>query len=229
SFTLVHYERILLTKKLTQSALLDSLFLGVTGGITAMVVAGILAIYIRRNARAGNFVDGVTKFPAAFSHVIIGIGFLIAFSGPPLHLAGTLTILFLAYVIMYLPEASIAANSAFSQVGKELVEASEMAGAGEARTFRKIILPLTLPGMLSGAALVFVLMIGELTASSMLAGVRFPVVGFVIIDIWESGQFGELAALATTITVLASGIIALLFGWLHFYRRRHGMGAQKIT
>ncbi|WP_173934441.1 iron ABC transporter permease [Chelativorans sp. Marseille-P2723] len=227
SLTLAHYERILFTKQLTQKALFDSLLLGVTGGVTAMVIAGILALYIRRNASSGPIVDGVTKFPAAFSHVVIGIGFLVAFSGPPLHLAGTLLILFLAYIVMYLPEASIAASSAFAQVGKELVEASEVAGAGEARTFRKIIMPLTLPGMLSGAALVFVLMIGELTASSMLAGVRYPVIGFVIIDIWESGQFGELAAVATTITVLASAVIASVFGWMHYYRRRHGLGAQK--
>jgi iron(III) transport system permease protein len=225
--TLAHYERILFNKPLTQWALFDSLLLGVTGGLTAMILAGILAIYIRRNASGGSFVDSVTKFPAAFSHVVIGIGFLVAFSGPPLHLAGTLMILFLAYIIMYLPEASIAANSALSQVGKELIEASEVAGAGEARTFRKIIMPLTLPGMLSGAALVFVLMIGELTASSMLAGVRYPVIGFVIIDIWESGQFGELAAVATTITVLASAVIAAVFAWMHFYRRRHGLGAQR--
>jgi len=228
SFTLSHYTRILFERQITRSALLNSITLGLLGALTGMLIAGLFALYIRAKPRLGGIVDSLTKLPSAFSHIVIGIGFLVAFSGPPFHLAGTILILFLAYLILYLPEASIAANSALSQVSNELSEASIMSGAGEGRTFWQVVLPLMLPGMVSGAALVFVLILGELTASYLLAGVRFPVAGFVIIDIWESGQFGELAALATSVTLLASGIIAIVFSWLHFYRVSHGLASRSV-
>jgi len=48
------------------------------------------------------------------------------------------------------------------------------------------------PGMIVGWALLFVLIAGEITASSMLAGTRNPVIGFVVLDLW--GQWVILAA-----------------------------------
>jgi iron(III) transport system permease protein len=82
------------------------------------------------------------------------------------------------------------------------MEASAVCGASEGRTFLKVVLPLMLPGLIAGWALVFVLMSGEVTASSLLAGIGRPVVGFVILDVWEAGTFGNLAALAGTFAVL---------------------------
>jgi iron(III) transport system permease protein len=122
-------------------------------------------------------------------------------------MSGTLVLLFIVYIILHLPEASIAATAAVSQVGKDLLEASETSGASQSRTFRKILLPLIVPGFVSGWALLFVLTAGELTASSLLAGIRNPVVGFVLLDIWEQGTFGTLAALAFTFTLITSTVV----------------------
>jgi iron(III) transport system permease protein len=147
------------------------------------------------------------------------VGVLLAFSGPPFNLSGTLVLLLMTYIVIHMPEASIAANAAVAQVGKELLEASSTSGATEGRTFREILMPLTLPGMVSGWALLFVLMAGELTASALLAGARNPVIGFVILDIWEQGTFGTLAALAFSFTIITSSIV-IIVTWLS-RRRTH--------
>lgn len=210
TFTLGNYYNVLIERPITRVGFQHSLGLGLVGGFVAIFLGALMAIYAKSAPGVvGRTVDGVTKLPAALSHIVIGVGFLLAFSGPPFNLSGTLFLLFLCYIVLHMPEASIAANAAVSQVGDDLLEASSVAGASQGRTFRKVLLPLVLPGLVSGWALLFVLMAGELTASALLAGTRNPVVGFVILDIWEQGTFGALAALAFSFTLITSTIVLI--------------------
>jgi len=219
-FTLDNFYNALIERPLTRMGFLHSLSLGVIGGLIGILLGAVIALYVRNTkGMGGRIVDGVTKLPAALSHIVIGVGILLAFSGPPFNLSGTLVLLLITYIVIHMPEASIAANAAVAQVGKELLEASSTSGASEGRTFREVLMPLTLPGMVSGWALLFVLMAGELTASALLAGARNPVIGFVILDIWEQGTFGTLAALAFSFTIITSSIV-IIVTWLS-RRRTH--------
>jgi iron(III) transport system permease protein len=219
-FGLHNFRDILFRDRISANALRFSMTLGAIGGAVGMTIAAVVVLYIHSaRASAGSFVDAVTKFPGALSNIVIGVGFLFAFSGPPFNLSGTLLLLFLAYLTIYMPQASIAAGSALSQVGTELSEASYVCGAGEGRTVRSIMMPLMLPGLVNGWALLFVLMATELAASSLLAGVGNPVIGFVIIEIWSAGTYGKLAALATTVTFLSAGVIAVAFTASRWLRR----------
>ncbi|MGN6488782.1 MAG: ABC transporter permease [Devosia sp.] len=210
-FTLDNFYSALIERPLTRVGFLNSIGLGIVGGFIGILLGAVIALYVRNaTGTGGRIVDAVTKLPAALSHIVIAVGILLAFSGPPLNLSGTLIILMMTYIVIHMPEASIAANAAVAQVGKELLEASSTSGASEGRTFREVLIPLTLPGMVSGWALLFVLMAGELTASALLAGSRNPVIGFVILDIWEQGTFGTLAALAFTFTIITSSIVLVV-------------------
>ncbi|HTM79173.1 MAG TPA: ABC transporter permease subunit, partial [Devosia sp.] len=210
TFTLDNFYEALIGRPMTREGLRNSLTMGVLAGGVGMFIAALVALYVKNARRSvGRVLDGVMKFPAALSHIVIAVGFLLAFSGPPFNMSGSLILLFIVYIILHLPEASIAATAAISQVGRDLLEASETCGASQGRTFRKILLPLILPGFVGGWALLFVLTAGELTASSLLAGVRNPVVGFVILDIWDQGTFGTLAALAFSFTVITTVIVSI--------------------
>jgi iron(III) transport system permease protein len=109
-----------------------------------------------------------------------------------------------------LPQASVAADAASSQIGRELDEASHVSGAGTGRTLWRVSLPLMLPGLAAGWALLFVRMVGDLTASAMLAGNANPVVGFRILDIFQNGSYALLAALATVLTAISSAIVLVV-------------------
>jgi iron(III) transport system permease protein len=139
--------------------------------------------------------------------VVIAVAMVLAFSGVPFNLSGTFTILVLAYMVLYLPQAFVQATSAFVQVGDTLREAAGVAGAGPGRIFRSVLLPLMAPGLAAGWALVFVMMSGDVTASTMLAGPNTPVVGFVIINEWETGTFAGIATLAVIITLVSSAVV----------------------
>lgn len=216
NFTLRNYAQLLDPRGTTFEALRNSILLGVVTALVAIVVATIIAYFGERRPRSiiARAADGVIKLPAALSHVVIALALIIAFSGPPFALQGTLVLLFLGYLIMYLPQASVNANSALSQLGPALTEASLVSGASEMRTFFKIVFPLMGPGLVAGWVMVFVMAAGDLTASAMLSSPRSPVVGFVMLDLATSGTYGSVAALGAVITLVTSvvGGLVLLFG-----------------
>lgn len=203
-------RRAIIDDSTTQEALLNSLGLGLLGATIGIGVAAVVALYVSKAGRLGRFLDGAIKFPSTLSHIVLAVGFVLALAGPPFELGGTLTILLLAYLALYLPQAAVAADAAVAQVGGELPEASRVGGAGEARTFRRVYLPLMLPGLITGWALLFVRMIGDLTASSILAGTGNPVVGFRILEIYQNGSYATLAALSTVLTLISCAVVLVV-------------------
>lgn len=213
-WSLDNYARVLLDNDFTKSAFQHSLGLGVVGASVAMCIAALIVFYVQRNAhsRIARGIDGTTKLPAALSHVIVGLALIATFAGPPFNLGGTLLILFLGYLVLYLPQATITAGSALSQIDASLSEASLMAGASQGRTFRRVAVPLMAPGLVAGWIFVFVLMAGDVTASVMLASSRTPVVGFVMIDLFANSTYPVLAAMGAVISIITSAVVlAALF------------------
>lgn len=208
--SLQHFEG-LFTAGITKRALTTSLTLGVVGATIGMLIAAILMEYARdRGGWRATTVLGIVRLPGAVINVVLGVGFLIVLGAPPFNLQGTALILLLAYIVIYMPQAATAAGSAIEQVGGELIESARMAGAGKGRVFRRITLPLILPGLAAGWAMIFVVMVGDLTASALLAGTRNPVVGFVILDIWENGLYSALAALSALISIISTAAVMLV-------------------
>ncbi|MBB4932644.1 iron(III) transport system permease protein [Lipingzhangella halophila] len=199
---------------LTSQALGNSLGLGVVGGLIGILAAAAVSLYVaRRRTVLAGAVDAGIKLPAAVSNMVIAVGILLVFGGGPFMLSGTLTILLIGYLALYLPQASIAADAAVSGVGDELPEASAVAGATPFRTFRKVHLPLMLPGLVAGWALLFIRMVGDLTASAILAGTGNSVVGFRILEVFTSGSYALLASLSTVLVLVTGTVLAAVLAY----------------
>jgi iron(III) transport system permease protein len=178
--------------------------LGIAGSLFTLLASAVVMVNAVNTGGPQEKAIGVlTKMPAALSHLVIAAGVMIGFGGAPFFLANSIVILGIAYFVLYIPKASIAAEAAFRQVGSQLSEASRISGAGGARTMRRIILPLMLPGLAAGWALIFVSIVGELTASLILAGPHNLVMGYLIMTSYESGTYSQLAALATVIALMS--------------------------
>jgi spermidine/putrescine transport system permease protein len=76
----------------------------------------------------------------------------------------------LCLVYIFLPFVCIPIYTSFEQISKSLVEASKDLGANSWVTFRKVIFPLILPGVISGGTLALVLTLGDFLAASLLGG-----------------------------------------------------------
>lgn len=200
--------------RVTQRALRNSLLLGVFGGLIGISAAAVVALFVAKTRNTmSRVMDGAIKLPAAISNIVIAVGIVLIFAGPPFRLAGTLTILLMGYLALYMPQGSVAADAAAGQVGKELPEASHISGAGRGRTFRKIYLPLMVPGLVAGWALLFIRMAGDLTASAILAGTRNPVVGFRILEVYTGGSYALLASLSTVLVMITCTVLVLVTGY----------------
>jgi len=205
------FREVLFEDGITIKAMRNSISLGIIGATIGITAAAILALFVQGSGkRVGRFVDGSIKFPASISSIVLAVGFTLAFSGAPFYLNGTFMILLLAYLALYLPQASVAADAAAAQVGSDLVEASRIAGAAGGRTFLRVSLPLMIAGLAAGWALLFVRMISDLTVSAILAGSNNPVVGFRILEIYESGSLASLAALSSLLTMVSMFVIIVL-------------------
>jgi len=199
-------------------SLANSLSLAVLGATIAMLIAAVFSLYLRSsNSRYARGLDGIVKLPSTLSAIVIGLGFVLAFAGPPFQLGNTFAILLLCYVTLFLPQATISADAAAAQIDRQLTEASAVAGAGGGRTFLRISLPLMIPGLIAGWGLLFVWITGELNASIMLSGTRVPVIGFQILQIFQTGGFPVLASLAlilTTINIVVLSAAHLFERWI---------------
>jgi iron(III) transport system permease protein len=216
----------ILSRPVTLQSLQNSLTLAAASATVAMTVAGLIAwSTLRAGGRFARLAQAVTKLPAAVSSIVLAVGFVLAFAGEPLFLGGTLAILFLAYLAIAMPEASVTAEAAVGQVGRELGEASYLSGAGDGRTLSKVYLPLMLPGLAAGWALVFVRLVGDVQASSILAGTGNSVVGFQVLGIFENGLYSQLAALALVMTVVSTAVLSLVLVLSARWSARWGQGS----
>lgn len=199
---------------ITALSLFNSILISVVTATIGIIASVLISQYLLRH-RGGlsKALDGTLKLSAVVSHVVVAVAFVIAFAGPPFRLGGTVVILALVYLVLYLPQALAATDAAVGQVSAELSEASRLSGASDAQTFRRIGLPLMLGSLVAGWSLMFTRVAGDLTASALLSGTGNPVVGFRILEIYTNGSFAALAALTLVLVAITFFIVATLFVW----------------
>ena len=88
----------------------------------------------------------------------------------------------------YLPFMVLALYSSISRLNAEIFEASSDLGASSLRTFWRVTLPLTIPGIAAGCVFVFVLSIGNFVTPDLLGGGRSLMVGNLIFDQFLSAR-----------------------------------------
>lgn len=210
TFDLDNFRRVLFENRLTSTAIINSLTIALLTGFATMAVAFVIAMLIRSSGpRVARLVDGVSKIPILLPHTAYGLAFLISLGVAPFNLSGTITLLVIAYVVLFMPQASIAANTALRQVGADLEAAGHVNGAGRGRVALRILAPLALPGLVGGWSLVFVLASAEIGAAQLLSSGAVPVIGAVVYDIYSSGLFGALAAMGVIITLISATVISV--------------------
>ena len=132
------------------------------------------------------------------------------YTGEPPSLLYTEGAVIVGLVYNYLPFVVLACDASLSRLNPELNEASRDLGASGFTTFRRVTLPLTVPGIAAGAVFVFVLSIGNFLTPALLGGGRFQMIGNLVYDQFLTANdwpFG--AALSMVLIALMIGLLAL--------------------
>jgi len=147
--------------------------------------------------------------PIAIPGLILGVSLLFFYLRVPLPIYGTLWILLIAYVTVFLPYGITYASSAMYQVSGELEESASVSGAGYFTVFRRITLPLLMPGLLAGWTFIVLLSVRELGASLLLYTPGRQVLSILIWQDWGDGKLVQLAALGIVMITFLIILVAV--------------------
>jgi len=120
---------------------------------------------------------------------------------------GTISVLIVAYVVRFLPQALAGARSALGRVDPRLEDASRGLGRGQLSTLWSVTLPLVSPGLLAGATLVFLSIMKELPATLLLRPIGFDTLATEVWTATGVSAYSDAAPPALALMLVASPIV----------------------
>lgn len=181
--------------------------------ILAAVFAVVLALpvaYAAIAGKGGRIMERITYVGFGVPGIVMGTALVYLGLQLPF-LYQTLGLLVVAYVLRFLPLAVGTIRSSTEGLDASLVNAARVLGADQVEAFRRVTLPLTMRGVIAGAALVFLEAMRELPATLLLGPTGFETLATYLWRVYEAGYFG-MAAIPGLLLILISGLgLALMF------------------
>jgi iron(III) transport system permease protein len=211
NFTLENY-RTALSLDAVRSALWNSLLLGVGTASLGVIIMGFLAWMIYRSRLPGvGAIEYVLMFPQAVPRLVFAFGMLWAWLIVPIPIYGTLWLLLIAYLTVFLPLGLRTISGVILQIDRSLEESAQMCGASWSYRLRTVTVPLLRPGLIAAWLLLFIASVRELGASILLMGPGSKVITPAIVESWFSTSTELTAAMALLQTLAVAIALVLLF------------------
>jgi molybdate transport system permease protein len=209
------------------NAIALSLRLATVVSAALMVVGLPVAYWVTFSRWRGKFlVESIVALPLVLPPTVLGFYVLVALgSRSPIGrawtswtghgLAFTFEALVIASILYSLPFAVQPIAAAFAQIDRTLLEASGILGASRLRTFFRVIVPLSLDGIVAGAVLTFAHTLGEFGVVLMVGGNIPGVTRTVSIAIYDDVQalnFSSAHETALVLLAVSFAALALVYG-----------------
>ncbi len=207
--------------------LLLSLRLAASVSGILLIIGLPLAYWLSFSRWRGKFLlEAVVALPLVLPPTVLGFYVLVAMGprGPLGHLwqaafgrglAFTFTGLLIASVLYSLPFAVQPLVASFESIDRKLLQASAILGASPFRAFVRIILPLSIPGLITAFVLSFAHTLGEFGVVLMVGG-NLPgetrTVSIAIYDHVQSLEYAQANQLALTLLAFSFVVLALVYG-----------------
>jgi len=165
---------------------------GVRQLLIVLVLLPLWASYLARVYAWVNILSDKGLLPTVESH--LGL--------PHTYLAYSNTAMWIVYCYLWLPFMIVPVYGAFERVPDSLLEASSDLGAGTFATFRRVILPLILPGIAAGTIFTFSLTLGDYITPLLIGGSSSYFIGNAIYDTAINGGNLPLAAALAFVSII---------------------------
>ncbi|WP_330949221.1 ABC transporter permease [Virgibacillus sp. MG-45] len=176
-------------------------------------IFGIITSYalVKRKFIGKNLLDILVMIPWALPATVVGMNLILAFNEPSVFsfgkiLVGTFWILPLAYFVRFLPLVVRSTNAVLEQMDDSIEEAAQNLGAKWFYTFRRVVIPIIMPGVLSGTLLAFVQAVGEFPTSVLLYTLGNRPISIEIMNQLRMFNLGQAAAYG----MIQVGLIAIV-------------------
>ena len=210
NWTLANYQTAF-TMNAVRAALGNSLLLGVATASIGVVLMGLISWLIYRSRLPGSgFIEYLVMFPQAVPRLVFAFGMMWAWIVFPIPIYGTLWLLLIAYLTVFLPLGVRTISGVMLQIDKSLEECAQMCGAPWGYRIRTVTMPLLRPGLLAAWLLLFIASVRELGASILLMGPNAKVVTPTIVESWFATS-AELTAAMALIQTLVIAVAMVVF------------------
>ncbi|OWT62051.1 ABC transporter permease [Candidimonas nitroreducens] len=210
NFTLEHY-RVALSQNAVRFAIRNSLELGVFTATIGVALTGTISWLLHRSKLPGRgALEYISMFPQAVPRLVFAFGIMWAWLVIPVPVYGTIWLLLIAYVTVFLPLGVRTISSVLLQLDKTLDECGQVCGANWFQRLRTINIPLLRPGIMAAWMLLFIGSVRELGASILLVGPNSQVLTPAIVDAWNFSS-SELTAAMALIQTVVVGVVIVIF------------------
>ena len=186
--------------------------------LATLLGVAVTLVIARRPRGIGRVLDMLAVAPDTVPAIVLAIGFIFFWNAKwmPVTPYNTGWMLIIAYTVIFLPMVVQNVKTARAGIDDRLLEAATMSGAGSWQSFRRVTLPLLVPGIVSGWLLAFLIGIREVVLSSLVRPASMDLLSPWIMSEFDQGHRAEAMAM-TVIGVVSSTVILVV---IEVWRRR---------
>ncbi|MDR1487225.1 MAG: ABC transporter permease [Deltaproteobacteria bacterium] len=213
-FTLDWYMKLFENEYILNAAL-NSLILAVISTLVATVLGTALALGIDRSPWSGSFhrfFDLVINLPVVVPDIIMAVALTLAFN--VLRMVSSafdlgMTTLIIGHITFQISFVTLVVRSRLASLNKETDEAARDLFASSFYLFRRVTLPLIMPGVLAGAMLAFTLSLDDFIISFFTHGPDSVTLPIFIFASLKRGLTPEIHALSTVMLLFTVVLVVL--------------------
>lgn len=205
AMSLKHWQAVI-KDPISMLSLKNSIFLGILGASLGIILSIFVAyVIVKIRTTASGLLEALSFLSFSFPGIVVGIGFMLFFVHTPLY--ATIWALLIGYIATYLPYGIRPLSSAFIQIHSHLEESSRVCGGSTFYTMRRVIIPLLIPGIVSGWILMATMFVRELSLSVVLSRPGTEVLAVQILRFAEDGLWGKLSALGIMMICISTALV----------------------
>ncbi|GAU79238.1 ferric iron ABC transporter, permease protein [Fusibacter sp. 3D3] len=210
NFTLAHYRSLFEVGSSGSEAFLTSLKIAVISATLCVIIGILVALIVTYyNGKVSKLIDLLSLLPNSVPTIVLAIG-LILFWNAKWHVISiynTFWMVIVTYMTFFIPYSVQYIKSSLSQISKSLQSAGKICGGSSFYNFRKIMLPLMMPGIIAGWTMTFTIAFRELVGALMILPPGMETSSTYIFNQFEQGDASKGMAMAVvsvliTITIL---------------------------
>jgi iron(III) transport system permease protein len=184
---------------------LNSIYVSGFAAITAVMAAlPVTFLAVRYPSRLSNLLERGTYIGFALPGIVVALSLVFFGAKYATPLYQSKAMLVFAYVVLFIPQAVGTLRSSLLQVNPKLEEAARSMGETTLGAIKKITIPLVRPGLLTGAALVFLTTMKELPATLLLAPTGFSTLATRVWSATDNAFFARAAAPALILVLVST-------------------------
>lgn len=212
NYTWDHYRELLAWGSRGLNALGVSMGLAVITATVASIIGTFLALAVNhRNSPLHRLADFFSLLPNTVPNIVMIVGLILYWNAPwmKLKIYNTYWMMLVTYVVLFLPFTVQYVKAVYSKLDPKLFQAGQVTGGRPGYVFRRILIPLLVPGILAGWAMTFIISVRELVASLMILPPGVENSARFIFAQFDQGSSALGMAMAV-VSMLSSTLILLL-------------------